>query len=213
MNRRLPLVVILLCTSVLSSCMLPRNHSEVMRGSVRGGDVPLYMTGSMSEFYRAGLILPDVGGYVRAEFDVLDVGADGLISPSTGGKGAGHSRPVAQVAIPSLVSSYDLSRSTCEMRAACPADQDQNAGPLGHANAPPAVIAEAPAALSPVVAPIPKIGPAISPVVAAEPPPAVVEPPAPLVVSSSPIVAPPQIRPPSNARWITNSYFQVVHLQ
>jgi hypothetical protein len=97
--------------------MMPKNHSEVMHGKVRGGDVPLYLTGCLNEFMSAGLILPDLGGYVRAEWDVMDIGADGKLSPS---KDEG-SDPLAQMAIPRLVSSFKLDEGL-EMRRAEPPD-------------------------------------------------------------------------------------------
>lgn len=205
MNRLPTLLTTLLSAGMLSSCMLPRNHAEVMHGKVHGGDVPLYKTGSMDDFFRAGLILPDIGGYVRAEFDVLDLGADGRVRPSNDDSEAGPSKTVAQIAIPSLVSSYDLSRSSCEMRAACPTDQDTS--PLRHTKLapPPATIA---ASLDPA---IPMQQPAAPATIAATVEPKPVEAPPPLVASAA--AAPPrQIRPPSSARWGTNSYFQIVHL-
>lgn len=103
----------LFCVAALPSCMMPKNHAEVMHGKVKGGDVPLYLTGHLNEFMSAGLILPDAGGYVRAEWDVMDIGADGKMSPS---KDEG-SDPVAQMAIPRLVSSFKLDEGL-EMRRA-----------------------------------------------------------------------------------------------
>lgn len=123
MNRLFIVLAVLLGGCALSSCRLPRHHAEVMHGSVLGGKVPLFKTGTISEFFRAGLILPDVGGYVRAEFDVLDVGGDGRVSSSKESGGSPKKGTVAQVAIPRLVSSFDLSRSDLQMRAALPAEK------------------------------------------------------------------------------------------
>lgn len=123
MNRQLtPLTTTLLAISTLSSCMLPRNQAQVMHGTVRGGDVPLYMAGTFDDFFHAGLILPDVGGYVRAEFDVMDIGSDGLLSPSLAGKGPA---PKAQIAFPRFLSSHDLSGSA-EIRHALPVNEPPN---------------------------------------------------------------------------------------
>jgi hypothetical protein len=107
----------LLGLCALTSCVLPKNHSQVMHGNVRGGDVPLYMTGSMDDFLGADLILPDFGGYVRLEYDVFDLGKDGLLSPAL--KAAAS--PMAQIAIPRLISSFNLDDGF-EIRHALPVD-------------------------------------------------------------------------------------------
>lgn len=156
--------------TVLSSCALPRNQAEVMHGAVLGGPVPLYKTGSIGEFFKAGLVLPDVGGYVRAEFDVLNIGSDGLVNPSKGG-GKGSTKTVAQLALPRKISSYDLSGTNCEMRAAVPSTNPATspaaappaAAPLIAAARPPAAPARAvPKAALPVA---PTVTPAAAPAV------------------------------------------------
>ncbi len=114
-------LILVVLPGVMSGCALPRNQTEVMHGKVLGGKVPLYQTGSLVEFFRAGLVVPDVGGYARTEFDVFNIGRDGRFSSASGG-GEASQGTVAQVALPRRVSSYDLSRSNCEMRAAVPAD-------------------------------------------------------------------------------------------
>lgn len=186
MQRLLPLLAVWLSSGALSGCRLPRNQAEVMHGKVQGGEVPLYKTGSIDEFYRAGLILPDVGGYVRAEFDVLNVQGDGSVSTSSGGRGKGAGT-VAQVAIPRLVSSYDLSRSNVEMRAAAPAAGAAGSAAVGEVPAPaPSAIAAAP------VAPrLPQAAPTPLPVR-----------PAPLVMAAAPVPSLPAVKD----LWASNPY-------
>ena len=93
-----------LCALVLAGCVLPKNHSNVMHGDVRGGDVPLYMLGALNEFAGAGLVIPSRSGYVRTEWDIMDMGADGSLTPAWGSP----QEPLAQVAIPRLISTINL---------------------------------------------------------------------------------------------------------
>lgn len=114
MNRSLT-ASLLLCAAFLSSCALPpKNHSQVLHGDRRGGDVPLYMMGSLPDFSNAGLVL---GRYVRTEYDIFDLDSNGFLSPSWDHDAS----PLAQVAIPRLVASIDIP-GHFEVRYALPAD-------------------------------------------------------------------------------------------
>lgn len=145
------LLTALLGVCMLSSCSLPRNHSELMRGNQVRGDVPLYMPGGLWDFFRAGLILPGSGGYARAEYDVMDIGEDGNVVSSSGREGV---KTVAQVAIPSSIASFDLSRTSIEMRGAVPATKKERAAQSPAAAQP----AETPMlAAAPKVLPLPSL--------------------------------------------------------
>ncbi|MBL9129666.1 MAG: hypothetical protein JNG86_00595 [Verrucomicrobiaceae bacterium] len=183
-----------------------------MRGNkVRGGDVPLYMPGGIRDFFRAGLILPGSGGYARAEYDVLDIGDDGRVVPSSGRKGV---KTVAQVAIPSTVSSFDLSRTNIEMRGAVPATE-QDRGPLRPAAERPVetpMLADAPKAKpvpSQPAAPFIKVAPAPS-IAVAKIPAAEREPPTAVIASARAATVPavPLLPPRTSSALLANRYFQ-----
>lgn len=120
MKRSLATLLVLSTAVVLSSCSLPRNHSQVLHGDRRGGDVPLYMMGSLPDFSNAGLVL---GRYVRTEYDIFDLDSNGFLSPSW----EHDASPLAQVAIPRLVASIDIP-GHFEVRYALPAEESDTLG-------------------------------------------------------------------------------------
>jgi hypothetical protein len=121
MNRPSIASLALLSSALLASCALPKNHSQVLHGDVRGGDVPLYMMGSLPDFSNAGLIL---GRYIRTEYDVLDLDSNGFLCTSW----KNENPPLAQVAIPRLVTSIDIP-GHFEVRYALPSDESDAQGP------------------------------------------------------------------------------------
>lgn len=112
--------VLCLCALILAGCVLPKNQSNVMHGDVRGGEVPLYMLGSLGEFAGGGLVIPSRSGYVRTEWDIMDMGADGALTPAWGSP----QEPLAQVAIPRLISTINLPGGY-EVRRALMVDQEE----------------------------------------------------------------------------------------
>lgn len=127
MNRS-SIASLALLSSLLASCALPKNHSQVLHGDVRGGDVPLYMMGGLPDFSNAGLVL---GRYVRTEYDVLDLDSNGFLCSTW----SSETSPQAQVAIPRLVASIDIP-GHFEVRYALPADESATPDPSFACNAP-----------------------------------------------------------------------------
>jgi hypothetical protein len=125
MNRiLLALCAIILCGS-LTSCAVPKNQASIMNGKVRGGSVPLYVMGYSLDFIQAGILKPSNNDYLRTYYDVMDVSATGQVSPSYGVKSKKSAPVVAQVAIPSLFSSFDLP-SGYEAKYALPTQEDSH---------------------------------------------------------------------------------------
>jgi hypothetical protein len=92
----------------LTSCAIPQNQASVMNGKVRGGHVPLYVMGYSLDFVKAGILQPKKNDYLRTYYDVMDITANGKLRPAYDSKKSTSASVVAQVAIPSLFSSYDL---------------------------------------------------------------------------------------------------------
>jgi hypothetical protein len=104
---------------ILASCALPQKHSALMHGKVRGGDVPLYVMGGVSDFASAGLLDLSSHDYYRTEYEVLDMSASGVLTPSLTFK----TEPVAQLAVPTLVSTVMLPSGYEARYALAPSDK------------------------------------------------------------------------------------------
>jgi hypothetical protein len=122
MNKNYPVLAGVVGSLQLLSCSLPRQQSTLMEGKVRGGDVPLYVMGDVSDFTKAGLFLPSVHRYLRTQYEVLDVAANGDVTPALEGV-SDTVRPTAQLAIPLLVSTYDLPKGYEARFALAPEDE------------------------------------------------------------------------------------------
>jgi hypothetical protein len=95
------------CVIILASCALPRQHSALMRGKVRGGDVPLYVMGGVSDFAAAGRLKPAAHDYYRTEYEAVDMAPSGFL---TAASDTNKNKTVAQFAIPLMVSTLMLPR-------------------------------------------------------------------------------------------------------
>jgi hypothetical protein len=92
----------------IASCSLNhRRQTSLMHGKVRGGDVPLYVMGGVSDFAQAGIFTPREHKYLRTDYEVLDMAANGKLTPALENPKR-KVDPVAQLAIPLLVSTYAM---------------------------------------------------------------------------------------------------------
>ena len=114
------IVLTLGCVIILAGCALPRQHTALMRGKVRGGDVPLYVMGGVSDFAAAGLLKPAAHDYYRTEYEVLDMAPSGFL---TAASETNKSTAVAQFAIPLMVSTLMLPRGYEARYALAPTDK------------------------------------------------------------------------------------------